>query len=138
MARRSRISPWVAMPPAGENGAERVQDRLLAPARFADTKVRDEAEQRPAPVGAAPSGRAVEALIPRPGLALGNLSPQIGPEGSRRLAAIPKAQQRLQVGGDAFFKPVVGAIEIGQRGVDQLVGENPIVGEILIGDGSTQ
>lgn len=104
---------------------------------LADLDVGYEREHGSAPVGAAPGVGVVEALIAGSGLALRHVADHIVPDFLGGEIARHYSGNWLDVGGEAFFDPVLGGLVFvwilghGWEGhVSELVGDAPVGGEL--------
>ena len=89
--------------------------------------VSDKAEHRSSPIRTSPGRRPVQTLVAGGGLSLGHVKNELLPHlGQRKLAHL-RSGHRLNVGRNPFFNPVVILRHRGERQVNHLVGQYPIV-----------
>ncbi len=80
----------------------------------------------------------VQALIVRAGQALWHEADEFGPDLLGTQMAGLRARNRLDVGREAFFDPVMLGGDRWKRQVHQFVNHDPIVGELSFGDGAAE
>ena len=94
---------------------------------LADRDIRLQAEQRAAPVGAAPGRRLVHAAFAGAGQTQRHGVPVFRPNiGDVAIAGLCP-RDAFDVGGQAFRQPIVPAPEFGQREVHHFVHQHPVV-----------
>ncbi len=115
-----------------ENGGERVLERLLSKSAFANADVCNQAKQSAAPIGSPPGVGTVESSVTISGKTLGHITHQVVPHALDVQGPGARARKRLEVGRKPLFEPQVRFVEIRAGEMEHLMGEHPIVVEILL------
>src|SRR5215831_6215208 len=91
------------------------------------------AKEHAAPIGASPGVRVIEALVARLRQTFGETFHQVVPYALRRKIPRLDPGNRLHVGRESFFDPVMLSINRWERQVHHLVGHYPVALEVLFG-----
>jgi hypothetical protein len=94
--------------------------------------VGEEAKESATPVRPPPCMSPIKPLVTRFGLPLVKSISQVGPSKSRSEKASASSGNRLNVGGQPFFKPLVALSQIRESEVQHFVREQPIIAEIRL------
>src|SRR5204863_8355312 len=92
-------------PSLPHRGAERVLEPEAVSGLLTDLDIREQPEERAAPVGAAPGVRLVETLVAPLRQPLRKTAHQIAPHLLGAQLANPRARDRFDVGGEPLLRP---------------------------------
>ncbi len=118
------------LPPAFKNAAERILQAFAVMGLLVDANIGNQAEHRASPIGASPGRGAIETLVAGLGFAFRHIAYHVMPHCGRRELAGLNASDGLDIGGNAFFNPVMLLGHGGEREVDHFVGEHPVGVEV--------